>query len=135
MMATCLVPSKALDALTRKKMKLKLMAGLICVFSVGDALAAPLSFETQVLPSERTSMEYGTQINHFVEKVLGHKWVSNKGYGFVFFEKENLHRHGSTRLGLIELTDAGDQQLYFRLLMVKPWSTSLQLMNDHFKID
>lgn len=132
-------------------MKLKFAFGLVCVFSVGGAIAAPLMFETQDLPPDRTSMEYAPQINQFAEKVLGHKWVSDKGYGFVFYEKENLHRKDqyaeryikdgyffeiqkylyrqklkeygnglfarqSTRVGFIEFTDTGDQQLYFRLI-------------------
>ncbi|EKT4523427.1 hypothetical protein QEM13_002693 [Pseudomonas putida] len=74
-------------------MKLTLAVGFACVFGLDGAIAAPLKFEIQDLPSDRTSMEYGPQINNFAEKVLGHKWVSDKGYGFVFYEKENLHRH------------------------------------------
>ncbi|CAI3798176.1 hypothetical protein GLGCALEP_02014 [Pseudomonas sp. MM221] len=74
-------------------MNLKYAVGLACLLSIGAAVAAPLTFEEKELPADRTSMEYGPQINHFSEKVLGHKWVSDKGYGFVFYEKENLHRH------------------------------------------
>ena len=75
-------------------MKRKVMAlGLTWLLGIGTAAAAPLAFEQQELPPDRTSMEYGPQINHFSEKVLGHKWVSERGYGFVFYEKENLHRH------------------------------------------
>ena len=73
-------------------MKMKLAFGLVCCLGIGGAIAAPLKFEQQELPPDRTSMEYGTQISDFSEKVLGHKWVSDKGVGFVFYEKENLKR-------------------------------------------
>lgn len=73
-------------------MKLKLALGLVCCLGGSGAIAAPLKFEQQELPPDRTSMEYGTQISDFSEKVLGHKWVSANGVGFVFYEKENLKR-------------------------------------------
>lgn len=73
-------------------MKMKLALGLVCCLGISGAIAAPLKFEQQELPPDRTSMEYGTQISDFSEKVLGHKWVSDKGVGFVFYEKENLKR-------------------------------------------
>lgn len=73
-------------------MKMKLALGLVCCLGISGAIAAPLKFEQQELPPDRTSMEYGTQISDFSEKVLGHKWVSANGVGFVFYEKENLKR-------------------------------------------
>lgn len=77
----------------RNALPLVLALGLACLMEVGAASAARLTFELRELPPDRTSMEYGPQINQFSEKVLGHKWVSDKGYGFVFYEKENLQRH------------------------------------------
>ncbi|UVL90960.1 hypothetical protein [Pseudomonas sichuanensis] len=73
-------------------MKLRMISGALLLFSVSGISAAPLKYQEVDLPPDRTSMEYGTQISHFSEKVLGHKWVSDKGVGFVFYEKENLKR-------------------------------------------
>ncbi|MEJ8666549.1 hypothetical protein [Pseudomonas sp. LP23] len=73
-------------------MNLRVVIGAAVMLSCGVVNAAPLVYEVIDLPSDRTSMEYGTQISDFSEKVLGHKWVSDKGVGFVFYEKENLKR-------------------------------------------
>ncbi|MEJ8666548.1 hypothetical protein [Pseudomonas sp. LP23] len=73
-------------------MKLRMIFGAFLLFSVSGISAAPLKYQEVDLPPDRTSMEYGTQISDFSEKVLGHKWVSDKGVGFVFYEKENLKR-------------------------------------------
>ncbi|MEB6590105.1 MULTISPECIES: hypothetical protein [Pseudomonas] len=132
-------------------MNLKIVIGATLLLSFGGVNAAPLKYEKIDLPSDRTSMEYGTQISDFSEKVLGHKWVSDKGVGFIFYEKENLKRKDpsaerwvkdgyffkvdkymyrtkikeydnglfarqSARVGFIEFTDTGDQNLQFRLI-------------------
>ncbi|MEJ8666550.1 hypothetical protein [Pseudomonas sp. LP23] len=73
-------------------MKLRMISGALLFLSVSGVNAAPLKYQEVDLPPDRTSMEYGKQISHFSEKVLGHKWVSDKGVGFVFYEKENLKR-------------------------------------------
>lgn len=73
-------------------MKQLILLGAMFILSFSGVNAAPLKYKEVDLPPDRTSMEYGTQISDFSEKVLGHKWVSDKGVGFVFYEKENLKR-------------------------------------------
>ncbi|MGE8502120.1 MAG: hypothetical protein ACN6P1_07805 [Pseudomonas sp.] len=68
--------------------------GIALCLASGGAFAASkkLDFEIQDLPIDRTSMEYGAQIQAFSAKVVGRKWVSEDNIGFVFYEIDNPYK-------------------------------------------
>jgi hypothetical protein len=65
--------------------------GMVLCLASGGAFAASkkLDFELQELPDDRSSMDYGAEIQAFSAKVLGRKWVSEENIGFVFYEIDN----------------------------------------------
>lgn len=74
-------------------MRLKNSLGLVLALGMGSAFAAPLTFQLKDLPDDRSSMEYGAQINAFTSKVVGHKWATDEGMGFEFHESVNPFRN------------------------------------------
>lgn len=103
--------------------------GMTLLLASGGVLAASkvLDFELQELPGDRSSMDYGAEIQAFSGKVLGKKWVSDNNVGFVFYEKENRYRGHPSALRQFE-------DSYFFDIHKYMWDRSVKEYTDLYAI-
>ena len=64
-------------------MKFKIAVALSCLLGVSSIALAKLDFQFQVLPKDRNSKEYGTQIKELEKVIDGYKWARKNGAGFI----------------------------------------------------